>query len=215
MKQGKRNLVALALAAAAIGAATPALAFGPKIPGMPSLPGIGGGSGGAQVDPAQLKDQVKTAVIFLVKANEQYLLALGLGVEAAKAKTLGDQLATGTLGAAEVKTATELAETTIKSIKEASDKGTKLSSDAAGYAAKGLGEHVSGTVAGVQAGRSLKSALQSPSLATISALGSVKEFPSLLTSWTSASGSVFSYLTYNGIDTAQAKSSIAKAMADD
>jgi hypothetical protein len=209
MKSSKRSFLKGGAALLTVGAMSPAFAF------MPKLPGVGGGSGGSQVDPAKLKDQIRVALVSLVKANEQYLLALGHADAAAGAKLMSEKLGSGTLGADEVKGVTEIAETTIKSIKEASDKGTKLTAEAGAFAGQGLVEHVNGSVAGVQAGRSLKSALQSPSPTIVAALGPVKDFPSLLTTWTSATSTVFTYLSSNGIDTTKANAAISKAMQDD
>lgn len=184
--------------------------------GLSNMIGGGKAESGPAVDSDAVKKSVTTALISLVRANEKYADSLGNEKSAASLKTVGDGLANGSMGVnadviSQIKTASaELAPQMKKNLEEK----TKASSAGQKAAAEGLVFHVKGTLDGVDSSKMLKKAFESRSPAVLSALASLKDFPGLFSQWTSTTGSVISYLQFNGLDTTEAKKKIANSMKD-
>lgn len=178
---------------------------------------LGGGKSAAPaVDTDSVKKAITNALASLSYANGKYAEALGKETEAAQLKEIGDKLSSGSLGVssdviASVKTASSSLE---PEIKKQMDEKKKLSDGGKKAAADGLAYHVKGTVGGVASSKLLKKAFESKSPMVLGALADFKDFPTLFSQWTSATGTIFSYMKFNGIDVKQADKSIADAMKD-
>lgn len=206
-----KNKVATIAALALIAISAPAYAqFG-------SLPGLGGSKdAGPAVNTDEVKKTISTAVIDLAEATSLYQKALGNDKLAADLKATVDGLKSGSVGVnadtlGQLKSASD---GVADAMKTAAEKHTKASTEGKKAAAAGLVFHVKATTGGVKGGKLLQSALSSKSMAAISALSDLKDFPGLLSSWTNASGAIFSYLKDNGVSVASAEKDLAAAMSD-
>jgi hypothetical protein len=183
---------------------------------MPKVPGIGGDSktSASQADPAQVKALIQASITSLNSANEKYAKALGLDKEAAEAADIALKLSQGTLGADQIHAETEISKSIEVKMKEMASKKETLSAEGKKQATDGMADHVKGTVGGVVAGKKLGDAIKTPSPSTISTLGGLKDFPSLIGTWASGTANIFQFLSSNGIDTKDAQSAIEKGMKD-
>lgn len=206
----KKQLVSLAVVAA-IAVAAPASA---QLGGFKN-PLAGNGSGQA-VDADGVKKSVATALTGLVEANSRYAAALGKETESAQLKEIASGLKSGTLGVDSklINTVSELSASSVAEMKARQASKDKISADGKKLLAEGLAYHVSGTVEGVNGSKKLKAALESKSPAVLASLASLKDFPVMFGQWTSATGNMLSYMSYNGIDTAKADQTLKAAMKD-
>jgi hypothetical protein len=205
----KKQLITLATLAA-LAATVPAHAqFGFKNP-------LAGGGSGQTVDADGVKKSVAAALSDLAFANSSYLAALGDETNAAKLKEIATGLKNGSLGVDSklIGTVQELSATSTAGMKAKQDAKEKVSADGKKKLVEGLGYHVSGTAHGVVGVKQLKAALESKSPMVLASLASLKDFPAMFGQWTSATGGVFSYMAFNGIDTSKADKANDGAMAD-
>jgi len=184
--------------------------------GLTSMLGGGKSNSAPAVDSDSIKKSVTTALINLAYANGKYAEALGKENEAAQFKEIGDKLTSGSLGAnsdviTQIKTSSAAL---VPEIKQQLDNKTKLSEVGKKAAQEGLVFHVKGTADGVQSSKMLKGALESKSPMVLAALAGMKDFPGLLAQWTSTTGSVISYMKFNGLDVSQADKANRDAMDD-
>lgn len=209
----KKHLISLAaLAAFAVTAPAHAQFGGLKNP----LAGNSSGSG-QTVDADAIKKSVSATMAALADANSRYAQALGNESLAAQFKEIATNLNNGSLGVDSklIGTVKQLTESSVAAIKTKQESKEKVSADGKKLLVEGLGFHVKGTVAGFESSKKLKAALESKSPAVLAALASLKDFPGMFGQWTSATGNVLSYMTYNGIDTSKADKALSGAMKDD
>ncbi|MEN3295407.1 MAG: hypothetical protein V7642_4660 [Burkholderiales bacterium] len=179
---------------------------------------LGGGksSSAPAADPDAVKKAIGKALASLSYANGKYAEALGDENKAAQLKEIGDQLSNGTLGVNgdSINKVKDAAASLAPEIKKHLDDKTKLSDAGKKAAGEALAFHVKGTAEGVAGSKMLKSALESKSPMVLSALASLKDFPALLAQWSSTTGSVFSYMQFNGLDVSKADKAIKESMKD-
>jgi hypothetical protein len=205
----KKHLVSLA-AIAVLAAVAPAQAqFNLKNP-------LGGSASGQSVDTDAVKKSVSAALADLAEANSRYASALGKESESAQLKEIAAGIKNGSLGVDSkvIGTIKDLSASSVAAMKAKQEAKEKVSADAKKLLVEGLAFHVSGTVAGVNGTKKLKSALESKSPAAMASLASLKDFPGLFGQWTSATGNMLAYMSFNGIDTAKADKDLKAAMAD-
>lgn len=206
----KKHLITLATLAA-LAATIPAHAqFG----GLKN-PLAGGGSG-QTVDADGVKKAVAAALSDLAAANSKYALALGDEKKAADLMKISTDLKSGSLGVDSkvIGTVQELSASSVAGFKAKHAAKEKVSAEGKKQLVEGLGYHVSGTAQGVTGVKQLKAALESKSPKVLASLASLKDFPAMFGQWTSATGGVFSYMTFNGIDTSKADKANNDAMGD-
>lgn len=201
----------LSLAAVAILAATPAAQaqFSLKNP-------LSGGASGQAVDTDAVKKSVGAALADLAEANSRYAGALGKESDSAQLKQIADNLRSGSLGVDSkvIGTVKDLSASSSAEMKAKLAAKEKVSADGKKLLVEGLAFHVSGTAAGVSSTKKLKAALESKSPAAMASLASLKDFPALVGQWTSATGNMFSYMSFNGVDTKDADKKLASTMND-
>lgn len=206
----KKQLITLATLAA-LAAAIPAHAQFGSFKNL--VPGAGAGQA---VDADSVKKAVAAALSDLAAANSKYALALGDEKKAADLMKISTDLKSGSLGVDSkvIGTVQELSASSVAGMKAKQEAKEKVSADGKKLLAEGLGYHISGTAQGVAGVKQLKAALESKSPMLIASLANLKDFPALFGQWTSATGGVFSYMTFNGIDTAKADKAIGASMKD-
>ena len=201
----------LSLAAVAVLAAAPAAQaqFNLKNP-------LGGSASGQAVDTDAVKKSVGAALADLAEANSRYASALGKESESAQLKEIAAGLRSGSLGVDSkvIGIVKDLSASSTAEMKTKLAAKEKVSADGKKLLVEGLAFHVSGTAAGVNGTKKLKAALESKSPAALASLASLKDFPALFGQWTSATGNMFSYMNFNGVDTKNADKVIASAMSE-
>lgn len=184
--------------------------------GLSNIVGGGKADSGPAIDSGAVTKSVTTALISLTRASEKYAEAMGNEKLAASLKTKGDGLQNGSMGVnSEIITQIKEASAEVaQQMKKNNEEKTKYSSSGKKAAGEGLVFHVQGTLDGVDSSKMLKKALDSRSPAVLSALAGLKDFPGLISQWGSTTGSVFSYLQFNGLDTAKAQKTVNSKMQD-
>lgn len=202
--------------------AVPSMAFG-----LPSIPGISGSaSSGASVDVGSLTKQQADLLVTVSESlrnlsNAQSIMAdsLGLKEEAAAAKAVADKLAAGNLtGKDDTAKVVESSLSVNKAIADKIAKGEALSSVSKTKFATSLLPYGAGSVGMVAAAKKAADAAQSlahtidPTVLfkLDSLLYVAKQAPTLISSFSGATGQIVSFASAQGIDTTPLKTVAAK-----
>ncbi len=180
-----------------------------------SVPGMGGGSSGPAVDTDAVKKLITSALTSMAYANAKYAQAVGNDSAAAQLKEIGDKLKSGSMGVnsdsiGQLKTASAPVN---DAIKKSLDEKTKLSDAGKKVALEGFALHVTGSIEAFGSVKQLKKALESKSPMALSALASLSDYPAFVAQWGTATVTIFSYLSANGIDIKDADKKIKDSAA--
>ncbi len=182
--------------------------------GLPNLMG-GSKDSAPAVNTDEVKATIAAALVDLSYATSKYEEALGNDKLAAEYKATAEALAKkGSAGvdASDITKAAAATDAFKDQIKSAADLKTKISEAGRKAAAEGLLFHVKATIGGVKGGKMIKEALSSKSMAAISALSGLKDFPGLLSAWTGTSSVILDYLKDNDVDTKAAVKALSDGM---
>lgn len=176
-----------------------------------SLPGkIAGGSGGATEDAGSVVKNARNSLASFVKAKLGLIEAMGGSEELAAQKNMLEGLKQGDAAASkeDLETIVSLDKATGDMINKKTADNAQLDAKNKATAGKSMAEYVSGLVSAKKMVSSVTNLSKNP-LSLGSNLGAVtflaKELPGVISSGTSTTSTLLSYLNSNGVDTSESK----------
>jgi hypothetical protein len=200
MKQVKNITTAILLGSALI-LPTAASAFGGF--SMPSVPGLGGGSS-KSVDAKGLSNRTNSVVSDFAKSLTLFNEALGLEVSAEKKEALANCSSSKGCSSDDMDKITSISEGLDDKMSQMKNDGVKLDDEAREKFSKGLLPYITGTVKGAILGKDLIDAGKSDPTSMFGMLDVIVALPKMVSGFSSSTGAITEYATYNGIDVPEA-----------
>lgn len=177
---------------------------------LPSLPGASSSSNAPAGNPSDVVKNARNSLTSFVKAKLGLIEAMGGSDELAAQQKLLDGLKKGDAAATkeDLETIVSLDKATGEMIAKKTGENAKLDAKNKATASKSMVEYVGGLVSAKKLISSVTSLSKNP-MSLGSNLGAVtylvKELPTVISSGSSTTSTLFTYLNSNGVDTSEAK----------
>lgn len=178
---------------------------------MPKVPGLGGGSADASGNASAVVKQARDALVQFTKAEFRILEALG-GYEAfASQEKLVSSMKTGdaTASSDDLKAVTKISGELQAEIEKRISENKKLDESQKKIAAEGTFSYVKGLVASKKLVSSVQGLAKNPTSLGFDMVGPITtlgtELPKIVPKAISTSGTIFKYMSANGVDISEAK----------
>ncbi|SFV76488.1 hypothetical protein MNB_SUP05-10-270 [hydrothermal vent metagenome] len=199
MRQVRRNVATAILLGSALILPTAASAFGFGGFSVPSVPGLGGGSS-KSVDAKGLSSRTNSVVSDFAKSLILFNDALGLEVSAEKKEALANCSSSKGCSSDDMDKITSISEGLDDKMSQMKSDGVRLDAESREMFSKGLLPYLTGTVKGVILGKDLVDAGKSDPTSMFGMLDVIAALPKMVSGFSSSTGAITDYATYNGID---------------